>query len=466
MEGGLISLKEKIKLKVLCDFLISERFDETTDFSRFKMCLEYLFLKTEISLENIFDYIVGFFKDTKKKRIFLSFTRLYEAYLNYKMAKANQNADRNISYFFDSLIDEIILNPDANNKISIGHYGRIDFTSNIYLNDELYSISSLVVLCDKNKTICGLKLKYNNSKKYRVKLYYKNKNELYKALVLRLETDYINNQILDSITHIFGTFDKVITFIGFKCSSGKTVYFGKPNGKSFIFGMYGKKVQYFNLIINENGISRLEAVFTPNKNVNKNIEYNQNDVDKIYNEEKKLIENKENDYEQLRKTQIQTEKNNPLFAYIDENNSKNENDKNTIISKQNIEGDYSINPNPFLNIDNNKIIIPNPFFKKELQKKKNELKGTQVSVCIGAKRNIFDNLDYNNLKIKLTKSQGIKKMNFEELKEKLRKDIENRGRIIDLKEKVKGNIYKNLLKLFKNKIKKRKKKKKRIEKKK
>ena len=54
----------------------------------------------------------------------------------------------------------------------------------------------------------------------------------------------INNQILDSITHIFGTFDKVITFIGFKCSSGKTVYFGKPNGKSFIFGIYGKKVQY------------------------------------------------------------------------------------------------------------------------------------------------------------------------------------------------------------------------------
>ena len=104
MEGGLISLKEKIKLKVLCDFLISKRFDETTDFSRFKMCLEYLFLKTEISLENIFDYIVGFFKDTKKKRIFLSFTRLYEAYLNYKMNKANQNIDRNISFFFDYLL--------------------------------------------------------------------------------------------------------------------------------------------------------------------------------------------------------------------------------------------------------------------------------------------------------------------------------------------------------------------------
>ena len=117
---------------------------------------------------------------------------------------------------------------------------------------------------------------------------------------MRLETDYINNEILDSITHIFGTFDKVITFIGFKCSSETTVYFGKLNGKSFLLGM-NEKIQYFNLIINENSFCRLDTVFTPNKNDNKYIEYNQNDVDKIYNDEKKLIEYKENDYEQLRK---------------------------------------------------------------------------------------------------------------------------------------------------------------------
>ena len=69
---------------------------------------------------------------------------------------------------------------------------------------------------------------------------------MYKHLFLRLETDYINNEILDLITHIFGTFDKVNTFLGFKFSSGKTVYFGKPNGKSSLFGMYGKK---FNILI-------------------------------------------------------------------------------------------------------------------------------------------------------------------------------------------------------------------------
>ena len=297
MEGGLISSLEKIKLEILCDFLISERFDETADFSRFKMCLETLILETGISLENIFDYLVGFFKDTQKKRLFLSFTRLYEAYLNYKMNKTNQNFDRNISFFFDSFMDDIILIPDKNNKISIGHYGRIDFTSNIYSNEEIYSISRLVVLCDEKETICGLKLEYNNSKK--VKLYYKNNKQLYKALVLRLESDYFNNEVLDSITHIFGTFEKIITFIGFKCSSGKIRYFGKPKGKPFLFGIYGKKVQYFNLIANENGISRLEAIFTPNKNVNRYIEYKENEVDKIYEEEKELIENKENDYEQF-----------------------------------------------------------------------------------------------------------------------------------------------------------------------
>ena len=186
----------------------------------------------------------------------------------------SQDSMKRISIFFDSFINNIILIPDTNNKISIGQNGRIDFTSNIYSNEEFYSISRLVVLCDENKTISGLKLEYNNSKKYRVKLYNKNNKKLYKALVLRLESDYINGEILDSITHIFGTFDKIITFIGFKCSSGKIVYFGKPKGKSFIFGMYGKKVQYCNLIINQNGISRLDAIFTPNKNVNKYIEYN------------------------------------------------------------------------------------------------------------------------------------------------------------------------------------------------
>ena len=464
MEAGLISGEEKLKLKVLCDFLISESSDETADFLRFKICLEYLFPIEKNKLENLFDYIVGFFKDTNKKRIFLSFTRLYDAYLNYKITINTRNENQDISAFFNKFMNSIIITPDTNNKISIGQYRRIDFTSNIYANENFFSISRLVVLCDKNGTILGLKLEYNNNKENTVKLY--NQKKLYKALDLKLQTDYINDKIIDSITHVFGTFDQIITFIGFKFSSGKTVYFGRPNGDPFIFGIYGKKVQYFNLNVEEKGISRLEAIFTQNKNYNRFIEYNQNDVNKIYNEEKKLIENTEKNYEQLRKTLILSENEkskfqgeeveyNPIFAYPVQNILGNENNKSTMIKPENIQREYTLNPNPFLNVVDNNIFIPNPFFKKEFKDKKKGLKGTQITVFIGRKRNIFDSLNYNNeLKIKLSKSHGLKKNNFEELKEKLRKDLEQKRKINDLKEKVRDNIYDNLLNLFGNKVKK------------
>ena len=466
MEAGLISREEKLKLKVLCDFLIRERSDEIADFLRFKICLEDLFPIEENKLENLFDYIVGCFKDTNKKRIFLSFTRLYDAYLNYKITKNKPNENQDISAFFNKFMNSIIIAPDANNKISIGQYGRIDFTSNFYANEEFFSISRLVVLCDENKTILGLKLEYNNNKENTVKLY--NQKNLYKALDLKLQTDYINDEIKDSITHVFGTFDQIVKFIGFKFSSGKTVYFGRPKGDPFLFGIYGKKVQYFNLNIGEKGISRLEAIFTPNKNYNRFIEYNQNDVNKIYNEEKKLIENTEKNYEQLRKTQILSPKKkskfqgeeveyNPIFAYPVQNILGNENDKATIINPEKIQREYTLNPNPFLIMDddNDNIFIPNPFFQKEFKEKKKKSKGDRITVCVGRKRNIFDSLNYNNeLKIKLTKSHGLKQNNFEELKEKLRKDLEQKKKINDLKEKVRDNIYDNLLNLCKNKVRK------------
>ena len=49
----------------------------------------------------------------------------------------------------------------------------------------------------------------------------------------------------DSITHIFGTYTSKITFIGFKCRSGKTEFVGKPKGKGFLFGHFGKQFHFF-----------------------------------------------------------------------------------------------------------------------------------------------------------------------------------------------------------------------------
>ena len=153
MEASYITREELQKLKVLCDFVICGRFNEITDFSIFNTCFGYLFTKEELCLENVFDYLVGTFKDTTKKRKYLSFTRLYETYLDFKMKKG---INKDINLFFNKLMDYIIKIPDTEkNKVSVGKDGKNVFTSNIFSNKELFFISRLVVLKKEDGTISG-----------------------------------------------------------------------------------------------------------------------------------------------------------------------------------------------------------------------------------------------------------------------------------------------------------------------
>ena len=44
---------------------------------------------------------------------------------------------------------------------------------------------------------------------------------------------------------MFGTLDPgsgLITFLGFKCISGKMSFVGKPKGEGFLFGKFGSKL--------------------------------------------------------------------------------------------------------------------------------------------------------------------------------------------------------------------------------
>ena len=75
-------------------------------------------------------------------------------------------------------------------------------------------MSRVVIICNDKRTIIGIKLEYNNQENV-VNMY--NNDSLYKAVELDLtefdDTDYyIKNKYRDSITHIFGTFDKHIFF--------------------------------------------------------------------------------------------------------------------------------------------------------------------------------------------------------------------------------------------------------------
>ena len=56
--------------------------------------------------------------------------------------------------------------------------------------------------------------------------------------------DFPDINARDGITHLFGTYtENAITFLGFKCRSGKTSFVGTPNGNSFLYGVNKKQLQ-------------------------------------------------------------------------------------------------------------------------------------------------------------------------------------------------------------------------------
>ena len=459
MENELVDEEKKLelKLKTICDYLLPTRFDEISEFSLFEQCFKPLFFNTNISLEVVFDYIAGVFENTNKKRKYISYARLYKAYLNYKMKKYKMNIKKDISVFFDTLLKITKIEEDEN--IFIGNNIETNFSSNEYQDDKSYSMSRVVIICNDKRTIIGIKLEYNNQENI-VNMY--NNDSLYKAVELDLtefdDTDYyIKNKYRDSITHIFGTFDKHITYLGFKCISGKLVSFGKPEGESFLLGCYGKKLQYLNLAIDDDGINRLETFFVKNQLKNINIEKKEDEIAMIYADEEILVKENDNEYfELLRKTDILNIGKNivnkfedediikkPTFKYINANNILdsgtilNSINSTTIISKNK---NYSNVPNPlFLSNNPDNIIIPNPFYPKQLEEKKKAFKDKRILIKPGMYNTIVYEREPEEVKIKNKLSKSIK---LEFRKEKY---LEAKENYLKIKEDIEDKIYKRLL---------------------
>ena len=73
------------------------------------------------------------------------------------------------------------------------------------------------------------------------------------------------------VTHIFGTFDrekKILSFLGFKYASGKTVFVGYPSGDGFLMGKFGNKLSHIKLEMSEEGITKIETSFDENIRTN------------------------------------------------------------------------------------------------------------------------------------------------------------------------------------------------------
>jgi hypothetical protein len=146
-------------------------------------------------------------------------------------------------------------------------------------------ISLVEVLSDKNGKIHGISLEYDGvfkSKMYPIKI----GDNLLVSLEMKLgivdekplEENLVGKLLgfkqgnyVDAVTHIFGTYQEengLITFLGFKCISGKTVFVGFPEGDGFLFGKFGNKFHDIKLQMTDEGITKLEPGFKLNPRTN------------------------------------------------------------------------------------------------------------------------------------------------------------------------------------------------------
>ena len=305
---------EVIKLKTLCEFLFHDLYQYWATFSRFEIYFQPLFNNDEINLYEIFVNIVG------EKKKYITFQRFVNSFLKYKY---NRVKNINLIKFFDNLFNNIL-------KGTNGYCGiHKDFSKNSEENTLCFStkriglikedgfndsfISKITVLSDRHERIRGIILEYDNINKY--ELYPKDISaEMFRSSEIHMDIidresfinykkkykDRINKSIfMDAVTHIFGTIEQTnhtISFLGFKCISGKKMFVGYPEGEPFLFGEFGKK--FYNLRIEmkkEEGITLFEPGFIKNeiKNMNLNeinkYDFDKNEIEGNLNEEESLL---------------------------------------------------------------------------------------------------------------------------------------------------------------------------------
>ena len=416
-----ISENEFNKIKTICDFLFFDQYQDTASFTRFEKCFQPLFCCIEnISFLKVFKDIVG----PKKK--YITYKRFLLAYINYKYKNGTLSNDTKL--FFSNLFDSILKNEDVFVGKNLENNILYSTTRTCKIRN---SITKLQVLNDAKGDIHGINLEYDGI--YNVKMFPKSLEEELQ-IILEMKLDIINYNLFkrnikqyrnnkndlyrDAITHIFGTMnDKgFLTFIGFKCISGKTLFVGFPEGKGFLFGKFGKKIHDFKVQLNIDGITKFQPGFKNNSKTNyyltniKKLSLEQLNEEKIINDEEILIKISDeeeldklittdliednyffddnlkdkfcgNDYKEIvnqypRKWLYNKKLDDSLLINnVEEALEKYDSERNLSLSQSNIylndnnknTNFYDFNPNPFLKQIITNENVPNPFFAKKQQ---------------------------------------------------------------------------------------------------
>ena len=178
MKEDKLSYDEEIKLKTLCEYLTSNNLDSITDFTNFQNSLNPL-IENNNNLQNIYDCIVG-----NKK--YLTYTRLYYAYLKYKN---DNNENNDTSKFFKKITETIKIVDKTSASVGIIKKQR-DLPIN-FLDTDKFTLTKISVCKNTNEEIIGLILEYmdENNEKYHLRL--TSTDIIIKTIDIELQKKYI-----------------------------------------------------------------------------------------------------------------------------------------------------------------------------------------------------------------------------------------------------------------------------------
>ena len=269
-----MKLEDKETLKMIIEYLFFDQYTGSATFQRFEQCFKPLFnSKQNISMDKVFKEICG----PKKK--YMTGRRFLNSYLNFKKNPGKISSE--VKTFFNLLVNKIV----KKDPFQIGEPKENCYNySTVKSSNKRECISQIQILTDKKNVIHGINIIYDDvfdNQMYPEEL----KNNLNISLEMNLgivDESPIKKKLIgklkeikekfyrDAVTHVFGTINSknIITFLGFKCISGKTQYVGVPEGNGFLMGEFGKKFHSIKLQMTENGIHLLIGVFNENPRTN------------------------------------------------------------------------------------------------------------------------------------------------------------------------------------------------------
>ena len=264
------------KLKILTDYLFFDQYKNVASFPRFQQCFAAFAKEKKLKLFPIFKEICG------EKRKYITLGRLIQSLINSK----NNNEENETKKFFDMLLNEDMIKENQE-ETGPEYENAIHYTTR--QGNLRHFLSKICVMTDESgEIIKGLRIYYDGFFKYDLFLNKRGENNKV-ALEMNLDGDLTNGQIntfpdmntKDGITHIFGTYTDYITFIGFKARSGKTYFYGKPEGKPFIYGEIGKHMKTISCQVNEGKLSAIEPGFVDVIRKNSYVDKSMDDVDEL-----------------------------------------------------------------------------------------------------------------------------------------------------------------------------------------